>query len=279
MTDMKFDICLGLHYDVDEDLYAHECIIPSCSTISLITGEVLLPQPMPKHRKEAQDAGILYFSNDVTIPTVHFDRIIHRYIINSNRDLDRVQQEHPHLDLNYIKQKLDDPEIRMRYGSISLMIIDGHPIRFQKKLEEIGRISPEDTWQHIKRYISEDGYNITISSHFSYIEKLLFVDDDKVRYEEEYTTKFIRTYYKKDLEVSKRNWSYRLYINDRVLIERPFELQLSFIRWYQEIVILSSIPKQGYNFRLETPLNLRIMAVKVNEEKLELTPGVLSFSL
>ena len=66
-------------------------------------------------------------------------------------------------------------------------------------------------------------------------------------------------------KLKSNKWHYRIYLNDRMLIERIMMPGLPLDRKiWQEQLSFSSVPAAGFNFRLETGLNIQFDKVDFN---------------
>ena len=66
-------------------------------------------------------------------------------------------------------------------------------------------------------------------------------------------------------KLKPNDWHYRIYLNDRMLIERVMMPGIPLDRKvWQEQVSFSKIPADGFNFRLETSLNIQFDKVDLN---------------
>lgn len=69
----------------------------------------------------------------------------------------------------------------------------------------------------------------------------------------------------RDKNSQPNDWHYRIYLNDRMLIERVMMPGIPLDRKvWQEQLSFSKIPADGFNFRLETSLNIQFDKVDLN---------------
>lgn len=197
-----------------------------------------------------------------TYNSTGIDRCIIRYFIYSIDDLKRAEEDCG-FDLSHAKDRLIH-DVRLRYDKMSLILMDFDKGKVKANLSSrfdgtrFERILHEEA-------LNENAYPLVMMKHQEYF-KIALQSRRFIDYIPQTIGDFnIFSYNHKQL--TKKDQTYRLYLNDRLFIERVWDFNVDSERFcYEEIVSLNKLPRDGLNFKLVTNLNLDFLKVNVNGE-------------
>lgn len=254
MTDHKFDFIIGTKFD---DAFQ--------------SGEYIIP---------LDEWTISHHHTHLRQTVSH--RSLRHYLIRSRSDMDRLAEENIPHDLiwaSWIQGKC------ITYDKLCIMVTDyvlldpaddkSHLMVPVIRDPEKGRIIKAESLLKDQLITENVAVVLVINSDF-YMERSVkegrFPEYcDPVRLDSHHVL-----FYPSYLSPKPR---YRLYLNDRMMIERVYEIDLDHSdQCYNENMIFNRVPAEGFNFRLESELNITLLAVDILEQRTVIGQDTFSYT-
>ena len=198
-----------------------------------------------------------------------------RYYLNSDNDIDLAEKD-SNFDLSYVKHRLFH-DVRPRYSKSSIMIleIDQEKILDASSLRDTDKLKFHATF--LREALSEDAYAIIIMKDPEFFQHAA-ARSAYPKFSPTSISSGYYAFYYNHSNLLKKSQTYRIYLNERLLVERVWDTEVDCNRFcYEETISLNNIPKDGYNFKLVTSLNLGFVTALVNGVRHPITGK--SFSL
>ena len=192
----------------------------------------------------------------------YFDFVSSWFLLNSKKDIDKAEEDLS-IDISFIRKKISHYS-RVKETNSSLIYLDFDEQAVRKNLH-LGRVPFNDSI--VERFLEwsklHNAYPMILMSDLRYYQKSVAyrrtAGFDSVVLSNQ------QVLFPKAEILRKSEQTYRLYLNDRLLVERVWDFNVDSDKFcYCEEVNLSKIPTQGLNFTLKTPLNLQFSSVLVN---------------
>lgn len=210
---------------------------------------------IPKHPDEN-------IRNGAFNPEYPWERCIIRYFLNSEDDLRRAEEDSG-FDLSYARHRLAH-DVRLRYSKASVTVLDFDKNKILDNLHLRYKGSKVLEYYLHNEAVNEDAYPVVILKNIEFFQAVQSLGKFKGYISKEISPEYQAFSYNHK-ELDKKDRKYRLYLNERLLVERVWDTEVDCNRFcYEETISLNNIPKDGYNFKLVTSLNLGFVTALVN---------------